>query len=496
MLNHDAYNTDRVHKVNILVTIAIVALFSVQSVFTKGFDRALVNIFEGLGIVLLAVINYFLPISRYIKGLFFSLIPGIVIIALFILDKYALNKHYVIMATVAMAALYFKKELILAYGVVMNILLIVAYSIAPGNLVGQDKGAFISILIIFNGIITFLYFLTRWGRNLVDDATQKEFQANELLKQLRNTFSSIQEGTTILDSNINQFNTSINGISDGSRGITVSMQEMATAIQEEASNAYKINDTMSNSITMVRETQDISKGIADKSDKMAEKVDVSWNKIGQVGNQISIISSAIGTASLTVSELKESMEKVDRLLGGITQIAEQTNLLALNAAIESARAGEQGKGFAVVAEEVRILAEQSAQIVKDITQVTSNVFNKSQEAFEKVKQGEIATIEGKKLISDISEYFEDVKSSFHNTNLEINKGMTKIGAITEMFVAAQQQIENMASISEQNAASTQEVLATIENESNEITQISSSLEKIQGLSGQLKEIVTSMNNAV
>ncbi|KNY29701.1 hypothetical protein [Pseudobacteroides cellulosolvens] len=85
MLNHDAYNRDRVHKVNILVTIAIVALFSAQSVFTKDSDRALVNIFEGLGIVLLAVINYFLPISRYIKGLFFSLIPGIVIIALFIL---------------------------------------------------------------------------------------------------------------------------------------------------------------------------------------------------------------------------------------------------------------------------------------------------------------------------------------------------------------------------------------------------------------------------
>ena len=232
----------------------------------------------------------------------------------------------------------------------------------------------------------------------------------------------------------------------------------------------------------------------DSAEVMSERVRRGWEKIEQMNHQISIISNSIATANTTVSELQTSMTKVNTLPEDITQIAEQTNLLALNAAIESARAGEHGKGFAVVADEVRKLAEQSTRIVSDITQVTTGLFTKSQEAYEKVNQGDSATKEGKEIIYNISSYFQDIMDAFSETDTEIIKGLDKIKNVVEKFEKVQSKMENMVSISQQNSASTEEVPATIENENSQIQQISNFINEIQELSGHLKQVTNAKSN--
>lgn len=490
MSENDRYNVKRVHFVNLMVIALIVVVFCAQSFITQGISRGVNLTLLGCGIFALTVVNYFLPINSYLKGLFFALIPSLVVASQFIMDKFAVNKHFIIFATVAMAALYFKKEVLLIHGVIVNVIYIVTYLIKPQNLLGSGKtlSSYISVFIMLNGTLALLYFLTKWGRELADDAYKKELQSNQLLGKLKTTFTSVDRSTKILANNVQQVNTNMNSLAQSSNSIQIAMQEMASAVSEDASSINSINESMTSSLQTVKETRHISRGIAEKSVDMTGKVENGCKKVEQVESQTKIITDAIITAALTVSELQANIDQVNSLLEGIKQIAEQTNLLSLNAAIESARAGEHGKGFAVVAEEVRKLADQSKNIVTDINLVTTGIFVKSQDAYEKVNRGKAAMEDESRLISEISVYFNAIRNTFTETNVEINKVMLQIDDIADKYLDTQRLIENIASSSEQSAASVEEVLATLENQNEQIIKINNSTKEIDELSNKLNEM--------
>jgi methyl-accepting chemotaxis protein len=245
---------------------------------------------------------------------------------------------------------------------------------------------------------------------------------------------------------------------------------------------------MSQSMAKMDEAIHISKTVVEESRNMKAKVEEGWYKISQVTDYMDTVGSTISTTTQTVSELYNSLERVNTLLSSIQDIAHQTNLLALNAAIESARAGEQGKGFAVVAEEVRKLAEQSSHIASDIAEVTAELSNKSKEAQDQSIQGEASVTKGSELLKEISAYFEEIKNTYTMINEELSNGMGEIALSVKNFGTIQEQIENLSAISQQNAASTEEIISTIENEHTLITSINGAVAEINALSKKLREM--------
>src|SRR5699024_10887883 len=96
-------------------------------------------VIAGLFVFLLTFINYFLAIDEYLKGLIFALLPNIVVTALFFLDGFALNKHYLIFLSIAMVTLYFKKELILVFIILINIEYIAIFLLNSAALLNTDN---------------------------------------------------------------------------------------------------------------------------------------------------------------------------------------------------------------------------------------------------------------------------------------------------------------------------------------------------------------------
>ncbi len=110
-------------------------------------------------------------------------------------------------------------------------------------------------------------------------------------------------------------------------------------------------------------------GTIDRSATAAREADersAAATKIAAHGGEV--VSDVVGT----MAKIEEASDRIGAITGVIDGIAFQTNLLALNAAVEAARAGEQGRGFAVVAQEVRSLAQRSAQAAREIKQLVGS----------------------------------------------------------------------------------------------------------------------------
>ncbi|MEO4055316.1 methyl-accepting chemotaxis protein [Solibacillus sp. CAU 1738] len=489
-MEQNAYNVQRVHNLNLFLTTVLVFLIVTPLVLKDGLSGALIYIAAGVSVLILSTINYFLPIPYKIKGIFFALLPATVIFVLFILDGYALNKHYILLFTIIMAALYFDKKILGVFGAIVMAYVIVVYVYNGTSFlgVGSSLPQFFSVYAVYVGVITSLYFVTDWGSKLIADAKQKELETEELLKQLASTLSTVEVGAVQLNEHVKDVDTNVQTMYTSSASVLDSVQHIATAINDEAKMVGQVNEVMHQSAIKMDETVIVSEEVAQQSEHMNKQMQNSWNKVNAVTIQMQTMERTISTTTETVDDLQVSLQTVNTLLNGITDIADQTNLLALNAAIEAARAGEHGKGFAVVADEVRKLAEQSASTVSEITTVTQNLFNKSSIAQQYSHEGKQAISEGQALLQEIAIAVQEVTQSFAKTNEQLRLNTATIQGATHEFQQAQIQIQQIAQISEENSASTEQIVSTLRSENELIQSITESSQQLNHLSNELRTL--------
>lgn len=162
-----------------------------------------------------------------------------------------------------------------------------------------------------------------------------------------------------------------------------------------------------------------AKDMVSKSKEGQQSVSLVEQLILQLGTQL-------GETYNKMNQLNERSKEIEMIVKVIKEIADQTNLLALNASIEAARAGEQGKGFAVVAEEVRKLAENTAESTNSISELTKNIQKDIQETLKSTTTSTELVNEGIGLSADTSQKIDYITGVIHTVQEEVSEVIGKI----------------------------------------------------------------------
>ncbi len=154
--------------------------------------------------------------------------------------------------------------------------------------------------------------------------------------------------------------------------IQSSTERMTSASSQIQSSSEAVANSAANEAASTQEIQAQCSSILDIYNSDRNELNETYSLVDQITESIVVLTKG-------VNETHERLYEIVRYEKKLIGIAQQTNILALNAAVEAARAGEHGRGFAVVAGEVRTLAEQSAEIVKNVTDLGQSSMQASQE---------------------------------------------------------------------------------------------------------------------
>ncbi|WP_295471184.1 methyl-accepting chemotaxis protein [uncultured Pseudomonas sp.] len=284
-----------------------------------------------------------------------------------------------------------------------------------------------------------------------------EAKEGDEVSTLLQAFAAMQER---LRSMIGQIRMGAEQLVSASQNISSASTQLSASAQEQSQAASSMAATVEELTVSINHVADNASDAHALSTESGRQSTEGGNVIQSTLGSMQRIADTVQASASQIATLDQHAEQISSIVSVIKGIAEQTNLLALNAAIEAARAGEQGRGFAVVADEVRLLAQRTANSTQEITDMVVKIQQGTQEAVGSMEVGVTQVKSGVELAQQAGEAIVNIRES-SGTVVRVVDQISL--ALKEQSMASQdvaRNVERIAQMSQQNSQAVEQTSTT------------------------------------
>jgi len=377
-----------------------------------------------------------------------------------------------------------------------------------------DKIIYISVIsiviLIIISIIT-AYLLTNRIVGRIEKVTRnaKEIADGNLAVELedvktKDEVGTLQQAFNKMSLNLREF---LSHVQDSSSQVAASAEELMASADETMKGAELISDSIQQvssgaekqsimSIESVHSSE-ISKSYVDEISKNARlvhelsvstgmKTEQGSNYVEVTVTQMNRINESVEETDQALSVLNNQTKEIVKVLSQITEVADQTNLLSLNASIEAARVGDAGKGFAVVADEVKKLAEQTRNLVANITGIAKQIDVDTEKTVNSINDVKERVEKGLEIASDTQTTFGEIQEAVGHVQMQIVNITTVSSHIEAEVSKVSTHAKEMSEVTKLTSDNSTSVAATSEEQLASMEEISGAAVSLANLAEELQ----------
>ena len=412
-----------------LVVLVVCLAFGTINLLNKNIQAMLVT--YGMGIVVPVVIIFLKRKSTTVRGTVISVAQCLVIIVISVSKGELHHMFPLLLASMAMSGIYFSRRILVAHWIITDIVTIGAMIFFEGTAYSSvDSTLLIKGILGINFGSALIFYLVSCSIRFIEGANAASDEADRLLVQVRNQMDESAELAEARSAVMRDI-TEIAYVLNESSAV---MLEVSTDLNRAAEDQ---NQTISQVYT---DFEAISAAIAESSSESAKASKMAQDSTEMITENNAEMQHVVDA----MLDINLSSQKIEGIIKTIEDIAFQTNILALNAAVEAARAGAVGKGFAVVAEEVRNLANKSAEAANSTSALIRTSINS-------IEKGTMLAKNTADRMNDVITYSKQSTAHAALIDAHLEKQLQLIESLKHRMGQISKTVENNAQVSIKSA---------------------------------------------